>query len=375
MFFRDIPGQGPIKEYLKKSVRDSRVSHALMFHGPDGSGKLALALAFARYISCTSRDNEDACGTCPSCIKFSKLAHPDLHFVFPSTTSEKKDEPSADNLLEKWRESVIENPFMDQYQWYEKIGLENKQGIIRTKESSEIIRKLNLKSYEALYKILIMWLPERMHNTTANKLLKIIEEPPPFTLFLLVSESVSEVLPTIRSRSQLIKVPRLRDEDIRSALELKYGADDPMINDAVKLADGNINKALGFILKDEQNTYNFDQFVKLMRACYSQHIPGINDWVEEMAKNGREKQKLFLSYALRMLRENLLLNTGTGSISHMSGYESDFSLKFFPFISRKNITGLFNEFNLAHNHISANGYARIVFFDLGLKVERLIRNA
>ncbi len=373
MFFKDIPGQVKIKATLRKTVKDSRISHAQMFHGPEGSGKLALALAYARYISCTGRGEEDSCGICPSCIKYSKLAHPDLHFVFPSASSDKKDESAVENYLEKWREALIANPYINQYQWYEKIGIENKQGLISTKESSEIIRKLSLKSYEADYKILIMWLPERMNSTASNKLLKIIEEPPPNSLFILVSESIGEVLPTILSRTQMIKIPRLKDEDIKAVLKLQFDEENNLIEDAVKLADGNFNKALSFMKTDDQNKYYFDQFVNFMRVCYAINIPELTGWVEEMSKTGREKQKHFLSYGIRILRENFLVHTGHTSISHMSGYEDEWSVKFSRFITKENIQGLYEEFNLAFNHISANVYARIVFLDLGLKVIVLIK--
>jgi DNA polymerase III subunit delta' len=385
MFFRDIPGQNEIKENLRKTVHDSRISHAQMFFGPEGSGKLALALAFARYIFCTNPGEDDACGTCPSCIKVSKLIHPDLHFVFPTGTpekksenksenkSDKKDDATADNTLEKWREALIENPFIDQHQWYEKIGIENKQGLIGTKESSEIIRKLNLKPYEADYKILIMWLPERMNSTAANKLLKMVEEPPPGTVFLLVSESVGEVLPTIQSRTQMIKIPRLKDEDVRAALKIRFNIENQKVEDAVKVANGDFNKALNSIKADELNKYNFEQFVSFMRSCYSINIPELMDCVEELSKTGRERQKLFLTYGMRILRENFLVNTGHASISHMAKYEDEWSVKFSRFINKENIFGLYEEFNTACNHISANAYARIVFLDLGLKVVKLIK--
>ena len=381
MFFRDIPGQAEIKENLRKTVHDSRISHAQMFYGPAGSGKLALALAFARFILCTNPGEEEACGTCPSCIKVSKLVHPDLHFVFPTGTPEKKSEKKsdktedspADKTIEKWREALIENPFIDQYQWYEKIGIENKQGLIGTKESNEIIRKLNLKPYEADFKILIMWLPERMNSTAANKLLKMVEEPPPGTVFLLVSESVGEVLSTIQSRTQMIKIPRFKDEDVREALKLRFNSENQVIEDAVKVANGNFNEALNSIKADELNKFNFEQFVNFMRACYAKKIPEIMDCVEEISKTGRERQKLFLSYGIRMLRENFLVNTGHNSLSHMARYEDELAIKFSRFIDKENIFGLYEEFNTAYNHISANAYARIVFLDLGLKVVKLIR--
>jgi len=231
MFFRDIPGQKEIKESLIRTVREGRVSHAQLFYGPEGSGKLALALAYAQYISCTDQQENDSCGKCLSCIKYAKLVHPDLHFVFPATTpsATKSDETPVEKAIEKWREIILENPYFDQYQWYDRIGIENKQGLIGVKESAEIIRKLNMKPYESDFKILIMWLPERMNPTAANKLLKMVEEPPVGTVFLLVSEVHGEVLPTILSRTQLIKIPRLTDEDIRSALKVKTELTDELM--------------------------------------------------------------------------------------------------------------------------------------------------
>lgn len=375
MFFRDIPGQKEIKESLIRTVHEGRISHAQLFYGPEGSGKFALALAYAQYISCTGQKEDDSCGTCPSCVKYAKLVHPDLHFVFPATssTATKGDEAPVDKALEKWREIILENPFFDQYQWYDRIGIENKQGLIGVKESTEIIRKLNLKSYESDFKILIMWLPERMNSTAANKLLKMVEEPPKGTVFLLVSEVTGEVLPTILSRTQLIKIPRLADEDVREALKSRLDVGDENIEDAVTLANGNFNKALSLLIEDSQNKGNFEQFVSFTRICYKFSMKDLSDWVDEMAKNGREKQKMFLSYGLRMIRENFLINTGHSRISHMAKYEKEWSVKFSRFVNGKNIIDIYEELNLAYNHISANVNAKIVLMDAGLKIGRMLQ--
>lgn len=375
MFFRDIPGQNEIKESLIHTVREGRISHAQLFYGPEGSGKLALALAYAHYISCTDQQVDDSCGKCPSCIKYAKLVHPDLHFVFPATSpsTTKSDETPVEKALEKWREIVIENPYFDQYQWYDKIGIENKQGMIGVKESAEIIRKLNLKPYESDFKILIMWLPERMNSTAANKLLKMVEEPPVGTVFLLVSEFPGEILPTILSRTQMIKIPSLTDEDVRSALKARFEFSNELIEDAVTLANGNFNKALSSLTEDGQNKVNFDQFVSFMRICFAFSMVDLTDWVEEMAKSGREKQKMFLSYGLRMVRENFLVNTGHVKISHMAKYEKDWSVKFSKFINGKNVIDIYEELNLAYNHISANVNAKIVLLDAGLKIGRMLK--
>ena len=376
MRFQEIPGQEEIKQKLIRTANEGRISHAQLFYGPEGCGKLALAVAYGQYINCGSGTGMDSCGTCPSCIKYNKYIHPDLHFAFPSATPQKKEEDEVkpvENHLNKWRLALTENPYMDQFQWYEKIGIENKQGLIDTKESSEIIRKLMLKPYEAEYKVLIMWLPERMNAQSANKLLKMIEEPPPYTLFLLVTETPGEVLPTILSRTQMIKVPKLKDEDIRTGLHARFDLSPEMTTDAIKLADGNFNRALAFVQPDDINKQSFEKFVSLMRFCYAKSISDIMNWVDDVSLLGREKQKLLLIYGLRMLRENFLMNLGRLDILHMAGYEAEWSVKFSIFIHERNIFGLYDEFNKAYNHISANGYARIVMFDMGLNIVKLLR--
>ncbi|MCB9000178.1 MAG: DNA polymerase III subunit delta [Bacteroidales bacterium] len=375
MRFQEIPGQKEIKESLIRTAKEGRISHAQLFYGPEGSGKLALAIAYAQYISCTGRLEEDSCGTCPSCVKYAKLVHPDLHFVFPATaaSSTKSDETPVEKALERWREMIIENPYFDQYQWYDKIGIENKQGLIGVKESVDIIRKLNLKSFESDFKILIMWLPERMNATAANKLLKMVEEPPPGTVFLLVSEVPGEVLPTILSRAQMIKIPRLEDEDIRKSLKERVEVSDEAVEDAVNMADGNFNKAFSALREEGFNRENFDQFVSFMRICFAYSMVDLTEWVDEMAKSGREKQKMFLSYGLRIIRENFLVNTGHSGISHMTKYERDWSLKFSKFVNGKNVYDIYEELNLAYNHISANANAKIVLLDAGLKIGRMLK--
>jgi DNA polymerase-3 subunit delta' len=370
MHFRDIPGQEEIKKSLIHSIKEGRISHAQMFYGPEGCGNLALALAYAQYVSCTNPKDEDSCGICPSCIKYNKLVHPDLHFSFPANA--KENEKNPEDTLAKFREALLDNPFMNQFFWYEKIGMENKQGLISAKESHEIIRKLSLKSYESDYKVLIMWLPERMNATSANRLLKLIEEPPSGTLFLLVSETPEDVLQTIRSRTQMIKISKIPDEHIRFALSQKFDLPAEQLEDAVRLSNGNFFKAISTVSADQQNRYNFEKFISLMRLCYKKDVVELMNWSDEIAGIGREKQKMFLTYAIRLIRENFLLNIGKTEITHMAGYEDEFSGKFSRFIHDRNVEKIYEELNLAHNHISANLYARIVFLDLSLKIISLL---
>jgi DNA polymerase-3 subunit delta' len=341
-----------------------------MLHGPEGCGKLPLALAYAQYMNCTSRTETDACGTCPSCLKYNKLVHPDLHFSYPATTT---NDATAEDVIDKWREAVLENPWLNVNQWFEKIGMENKQGIIGVKDSLSIIRKLSLKSYEADYKVLIMWLPERMNRQSANKLLKLIEEPPPGTVFLLVSEAPDEVLPTIQSRTQMIRIPKMPEKDIMEALVSAYGIAQTDARDAARISGGNFNMALAAANADETLKDNFEKFVALMRFCYKKSIRDLMAWTDEIAGKGREGQKLFLSYALRMIRENLMLNMERKEISFMTGFEEEFSVKFSRFIHSRNAPALYEELNLAYLHISANGSAKIVFMDLSLKIMKLLQ--
>ena len=373
MLFKEIIGQQEVKKRLLNLVGEDRTPHALMLFGPPGTGKRSLAVAMAQYLSCADRQPEDACGVCPSCVKFSKLVHPDLHFVVPVMKTQKvvKD-PETDLFIEAWRESFLANPYLSENQWYEAIGAENKQGMISVKESESIIRKLNFKPYESDYRMMIIWLPEKMHQATGNKLLKLIEEPPAKTLILMVSENTDLILPTILSRSQLLQVPPLEEDLLRDGLLNRQGSDPQLLEDAVRRANGNYNIALNTLLKDEQELQYFDRFTGLMRLCYSRKIIEINDWVDSVAGLGRERQKQLLDYSLRLLRENFMLHMEHDQLSYMSAREAEFSGRFSPFIHEGNIHGLVASFNEAGNHIEANGNPRIVFMDLSVRVIRLL---
>lgn len=371
MFFREIPGLEAVKTKLRRTVGLERIPHAQLFHGPEGSGKLALALAYSRYILCTDRSGEDACGKCPSCIKFAKLVHPDLHFVFPASARE--SESKMEDKLEVWREALLANPYMNQFTWYNKIGIENKQGIIAAAESVSIIRKLGMKAYESEHKVMIIWLPERMNRTSANRLLKIIEEPPPGTVFLMVTESVDDLLPTLLSRTQLIRIPRFSDDHVKSVLLKLPGATAEKVSDIARRANGNMGLAIQNIEDEPGNQEHFEGFVKLTRLCWNRDIGGMLDFIDEMAGKGREKQKQFLLNAMRLVRENFMVNQSVSGVTYMTAYEEDFSVKFSRFIREENVFGFYEELNLAYNHISANVYARIVFLDMSLKIMKLLR--
>jgi DNA polymerase III subunit delta' len=371
MRFNQVIGHQEIKDKLIRSVNEGRVSHGQMFHGPEGTGKLALALAFAQYLCCNEKTDDDSCGVCPSCLKYEKLVHPDLHFVFP-VIKQGSSRAISDNNLKEWREQVIRSPYFNLNQWMEQIAEENKQGSIYTDESSEILRKLSLKTFESEWKVMIIWLPEKMQTVAANKLLKILEEPPPQTLFLLVCENTQSILPTILSRVQMLRVPAIGDKELTSAIMSRSGLPEEKCRSLVIQSNGNYIRALELLDLTETED-NFTNFVALMRLAYGRKVLDLLAWVDKMVPLGREKQKEFLVYALRMLRENLMVHLRQPGITHMAEHEREFSAKFSVFITPQNIFALEREFSLAHQHIESNSYGKVLFLDLALKVMQLLR--
>jgi DNA polymerase-3 subunit delta' len=373
MLFKEIIGQDSIKKQLIKTVQENRISHAQLFLGPGGVGKLALSIAYAQYINCEDKQEEDSCGVCKSCKKFQKLAHPDLHFVFPVKKASQVKPETSDDYIELWRETLTENPYISPNQWYEKLELENKQGIIPTSESSNIIRKLNYKTFEAAYKVMIIWLPERMHQSAANKLLKLIEEPPPNTLFLLISENSDLILPTILSRTQNIKVPKIDDQSMFNSISDHFGFDNKKAQEIVHLANGSYQHALSYIKTSSEDNENFNRFVELMRLSYKKDVPEILGWVDNIASLGRERQKIFIQYAARMVRENFILNLDLEKIAYLTEDEKSFSTKFSQFINSKNASKIYEELNRAYRDIQMNAHSKTVMLDLSIKLMRLLR--
>ena len=375
MNFSQIPGQQEIKIKLLRSVKEERVIHAQLFAGPEGCGSMALALAYAQYISCEDRTVSDSCGTCKSCVKYNKLIHPDLHFVFPVIKGKKATDPVSDNYLEEWREFVKRSPYFNLNNWMDFIEVGNAQGMIFASEASEIIKKLSLKTFESDFKIMIIWLPEKMHQATANKLLKMIEEPPEKTLFLLVSEEPDKVIPTILSRCQLVKIPSFKTNDIEKYLTDRFNLTADKSADISRVSNGNITRASELCENEESNLANLDRFKSLMRFAWKRDIISLISWSEEVASTGREAQKNFVSFSLRLLRENLMLTLGQlkNSLVYLTGAEAEFSGKFHPSVNQNNIYQLNEELNLVYTHIESNGNAKIIFLDLALKVTKLIR--
>lgn len=373
MFFKNVIGQEATKKRLIKSVSEARISHAQLFAGPEGSGKLALALAYAQYVSCLDKQNGDSCGQCSSCKKYAKLIHPDLHFVFPVVKTKKFKEPVSDHFLAEWRNLVLQNAYFNMEDWFNFIGVENAQGLIYSHESGEIIRKLNLKSFEAEYKVMIIWMPEKMHVACSNKLLKMIEEPPVKTLFLLVTENEEEIITTIRSRCQLIKIPRIDTEAMKGALQTLAGAEGRDIDNLAHLSRGNFRKAMNLLQTDESARYNLERFKELMRFSYGRKFMELFQWIDELSGIGRERQKIFLQYTMGLVRENFVSNLKNESLIFMDEEERAFSSRFSPYINERNILSISEELEKAFQHIAMNGNPRIIFTDMSLKIVKLIR--
>lgn len=373
MFFKDVIGQEETKQRLRQEVLEGRVPHAQLFCGPAGVGKLPLALAYARYLCCTNRTEGDACGVCPSCAKWNKLVHPDVHFVFPIVKSSKGKKEVCDDYIADWRHLLLGNPYFSFPHWLNEMGAENGQALIYAKESDEITRKLTLKSSEGGYKIALVWLPERMHEVCANKLLKLLEEPPEKTLFLLVSEMPEMILPTILSRTQRLNVRRIAEADISRALQEKYGIQPADSQAIAHLANGSFVKALEAIHLNEENELFLNLFISLMRLSYQRKIREMKQWSEQVAALGRERQKNFLAYCQRMIRENFIFNFHRKEMNYMTLPEQNFSVRFAPFVNERNVMGIMNELSEAQMHIEQNVNARMVFFDFSLKMIVLLK--
>ncbi|HCS88265.1 MAG TPA: DNA polymerase III subunit delta' [Bacteroidales bacterium] len=381
MQFKDIIGQEDVKSRLRRSVREGRIPHAQLLWGPSGVGKLQLAIAYAQYIACPHRTDEDSCGECPTCRQFQRLEHPDLHFVFPIFKADSGRDSVCDDFIDKFRNMVLSCGYFDSADWYAAIGAETKQCIIYAAESGEIMRKLSLKAYTGGYKVMIIWLPEKMHPVCANKLLKLLEEPPEQTLFLLVSEEPDALLPTILSRTQQIKVPRLQEQEIAEALVQKKGVEVALATDYAHIANGSYLQALKLLSSREENRADFSSFVEIMRLAYRvahrsdySALVEIRQWCDTMAaKTGRERQKRFLQYMQQEVRENFVRNFGVAEANYQTSEERTFSERFAPFINERNVENIVKEIQLAQQQIEQNGNAKIILFDLCLQLMVLLK--
>ena len=377
MFFKDIIGQKSLLAQLSRMVDENRLAHALLLTGPSGNGKLPIAVALARYILCSDRRNGDACGCCPSCVKMDKLVHSDLHFVFPvkkKKNSSSDSAPVSDDYIAEWREIFLKEPYFGYSDWLAMLDVENQQPIIYEKESSEILRKLSLKSREGGWKIMIIWLPEKMKEACSNKLLKILEEPPAETLFLLVAESTEHILPTILSRTQRVDIPRILADDVAEALQRRYALDGETARSVAQQSGGDWEKAESMLRVDNDKKLYLELFMTLMRMAYRRDIMAMKKWSEQVAALGRERQKGMLEYCQRMIRENFMMNFGRNEMLYLSPEERSFSVNFSPFVNENNIFGIMEEVADAQKHVEQNVNAKMIFFDMALRMIVWIKN-
>ncbi|MCB0663241.1 MAG: hypothetical protein KDC24_10910 [Saprospiraceae bacterium] len=371
MFFKDIIGQEKIKTSLRLSLQDETLPHALLLLGPEGSGGLSLALAMARALVCTDLQEGEPCGVCSGCSKSLKNIHPDIHFSFPTIGKD----ALSDEFLPQWRQALEENPYLNAYQWLQKIGAEGKQGNITRKECSRIIHKLTFKSFESKNRVLILWMPEYL-GLEGNRLLKIIEEPPQDTFFILVAEDQDLILNTILSRCQLVKLPALHDEDIQQALHQKTSISDEKARSIAFLAEGNFNMALQYVQLSEHGSEadNSGLFLDWLRKCYKGEGVAIAKWVDEFAGAGRENQKFFLKYGLHFLREYLFLKTTGRNEVRLLPNELDTAQKMEKVLSLDKVEKMSNLFSDTMYYVERNANPRILFLDASIQMHKIFKN-
>lgn len=378
MDFSEVIGQEHLKSHLLTTIKNGRIPHSQLFIGQTGSGLLPIALSYAKEILChnftKSSVEYEQCAN-----KISKLVHPDLHFVMPVNTNEEvKKNPISSHFLSNWREFVLENPYASLYDWYLAIGIERKQGNISKYEAEDISKKLSLKAYEGGYKVMIIWLAEKMNNECSNKILKLVEEPPKNTVLLLLTENEEQILSTIQSRCQKLHFPLLTERIISTTLIKNKDLSQFDAKNISRQANGDYNKALHLIANNEEDLEFEKWFVTWVRSAFKAkgNKDSINDlisWSEQLAKEGRETQKKFLGFCLEIFRQALLKNYKADSLTYFISKDKKFSLeKFAPFVHQNNIFGIMTALENAEYHIERNGNAKIIFTDLSIQLTRLI---
>ena len=363
MTFSEVIGQQEVEQRLVKMAEENHLPHAIMLCGPNGSGKFALATTFACYLLDDGKPSSKA--------MLEKLEHPDLHFTYPTIklpSMSADHKPVSDDFAREWHELLMQGPYFTMEAWMEAMGGENQQAIITAGESDDLVKKLSLKSSQGGYKVSVIWLPERMNIECANKLLKLIEEPPMQTVFIMVCEEPDKLLETIRSRVQRIDVKRIAEADIQEALVSRRGIDAEMAHRISRLANGSWLKALEELQVGSENELFLDMYIMLMRLGYQRKIKDLRKWSEQMAGMGREKQKRWLTYFLRMTRENFMYNFQEQELVYMTQKEEDFAKNFARFVNEKNILQMNDLANLCIRDIGQNANAKIVFFDFALQM-------
>ena len=370
MRFKDIIGQEKVKHKLIQTIRDNRVSHAQLFLGPESSGSLALALAYAQFINCENKLEDDSCGECSSCKKYSKIVHPDLHFSFPFFAKNGK-ETSLDYIID-WRKAFLKNPYLSLEYWRDFTNAENKQANINIAECHKIIQSLSLKPFEAEYKVLIMWLPEYL-GKNGNALLKLIEEPAQKTLFLLVAENQDQILTTILSRTQLVKINRPKEAEIKSFLMQEHSVNEEQAKQIAFISDGNVEKAMASIAESAHNSF-YELFRNWILLCFKNDGLGLVELVEkDFPKMGRENQKSFILYAINIMREVLLIKNDLRQIVRLAGKEETLASRFADLFSHDQLEAIITLFEETSFNIERNANPKILFLDVSLQLILLLK--
>lgn len=379
MLFTEIVGQDHIKNHLVTSADAGRIPHAQLFVGPEGSGTLPMAIAYARYLLCNNTGGTNKSGVEACNSKFKTFTHPDVHFVFPVAANDKiKSHPVSSHFLEEWRDLLKQQPYGNLFDWYKTLGIDNKQGQIGVDEAQDIVKALSLKSYEGGYKIMVIWMAEKLNTSAANKLLKLIEEPPNKTIFILIAEDEEQIINTILSRCQVLHFPPLAEDDISSSLIKSYDLNQAAATKIARQANGNYNKACDLVYSDSEDTQFEEWFVFWVRSAFKAKgnkaaIHDLISWSEDIAKTGRETQKQFLNFCLDFFRQALLLNYNAESLVFMEAKTENFKLEnFAPFVHGNNILEISNELQDAIYHIERNGNSKIILTDLSIKLTRLL---
>ena len=379
MLFSEVLGQSHIKRHLTTSVDKGRIAHAQLFVGPEGSGTLPMALAYAQYLLCGNVNGENTGGNDSCNLKFKNFSHPDLHFAFPVTTSDKvKSKPVSSFYLEEWRQLLDQQPYGNLFDWYKLLGVDNKQGQIGVDEAHEIVKSLTLKSYEGGYKVMIIWMAEKLNTPAANKLLKLIEEPPEKTVFILIAEDEEQIINTILSRCQILHFPPLPEDTITEALVAKYQVEESVASKIAHQSNGNFNKACDLVYQDSEDIQFEKWFIFWVRSAFKAKgnksaIHDLISWAEEIAKTGRETQKKFLAFCINYFRQAMLLNYKAEQLVYLEPTEENFKLeKFAPFVHDSNILEISQNLQDAIYHIERNGNSKIILTDLSIKLTRLL---
>jgi DNA polymerase-3 subunit delta' len=369
--FSYIQGQEELKHHLIQEVNGGKISHAQLFVGQAGYGTLPLAQAFVQYLFCENKSATDSCGECVSCKKVSTAQHPDVHYVFPTVQAISK---TSNGMMKEWRQQLAEQPLFDLHDWLQRIDDKERKPIIGTEESLEIIKKLALKSYEGGYKVMFIWMADEMNTICANKILKILEEPPEKTLFILIASSTDKLLATILSRAQLIRVPRFTLDNMQVALQ-KEGLNNQQAASVAARAEGDLLAAMKLLGHQEEVDLNRELFIQLMRVCFKKDVNAMLDWTDAVAGLTKEGQKLFTLYALHMIRQSVLTNYTQDMLARVSSEEAAFLTKFSRFISNNNMIDFMEIFNDAHYHLERNAFSKLLFTQVCFQVMRFIHKA